>query len=662
MVPSVPSDAPSPTPPRRRLLGAGALLAAVAVLAWGALPYLTGQIDDTYIVFAYAHNIVAHGEVAWNTGVRVEGYSSALHLALMTLGALAGADLAIFARALSFACAVAVLALLGRPAVGPTRLLPMFLLAAWQPFHYWSAAGLETTLATLLGVLAWPLVIGRRAEWARGVLLLVLFALARPEGMAWLGLALARRLTLGREWGRPEGMVLAGLSALGIYHLVRFGYFGYLFPTPYLVKIVAIDQFGVGLSQLTRELVSAGGILLATLLFRRRVSAWAWAPLAIQSLLLVRASGDWMGHARFLVPGVAASVAAAWIQGVPRAHRAPVVAFVAALGAFTFAWEPSHEGPAAGRGVLVSGWRNPWFLRHPTEALRTPWAVALLEETSFLIERVPPGAGAAISDVGLPGNLEDVRIWDNAGLTDRATAQIIAGESGDIVQEIVDRYHREDDVWCMRYGLGPSDEETLDRWIIELLPEVSPSLSGTPHMVWRCRAGGAPPASVVVARWAALLRRYPSQDWIRWYYARALLETGRTSRAAEVVRGATWLGEEGLGWPAFGDGQSTTYQRGRGWALYGNGSRTSIAAPSDFWDGLRVRLDVDDPGAAGAEATVRWDPPCAPAVEAVVHARTSVEPPRCDADPGPRRLVVEFTNDDAHDGFDRNMYVSLEGR
>ncbi len=656
------SDSSSSPSPLLTRLHAAAAFAAVALLAWGALPYLPGQIDDTYIVFAYAHNLVEHGEIVWNTGARVEGYSSAMHLALMVLGALAGADLSLFARALSFACSVGVLAALARPALGPHRYLLVVLLAAWQPFQYWSTAGLETALATLLGTLAWPLVIGRRSEWARGVAILLVFSLTRPEGMAWLGVALARRLTLGREWGRPEGLVLAGLSALGIYHLVRFAYFGYLLPTPYLVKIVAIDQFGVGLSQLTREVVSAGGILLATILLRQRISLWAWVPLLIQGSLLVRAGGDWMGHARFLVPGVAASVAAAWIHGAPRQRPWPALALVAAFGGFAFAWEPSHSGFADGKGILVPGWRNPWFLRHPGEALRAPWAVALLEETSFLVERVPAGAGAAISDVGLPGNLEDVRIWDNAGLTDRVTARVIASESGDIVQELVDRYHHEDDVWCMRYGRGKNGEETADAWLTALLPEVSPSRSGSPHMVWRCRAGGAPDAEVVAARWAKLIERYPSQDWIRWYYARALVTAGQTNRAVEAVRGAMWLSDDGLGWIAFGEAQSADYHHGRGWALYSNGSRSSIAATDDLWAGARIRLDVDDPGEAGAAVTIRWDPPCSSALDIVIHERVSLEPPHCDADTGPRRLVVEFRNDDAHGDFDRNVYVSLDRR
>ncbi len=634
------------------------ILTAFLILLWGAVPYLPGQIDDTYIVFAYAHHIVEHGEIAWNTGVRVEGYSSPLHLALMALGALVGADLSIYARVLAFVCSLCVVTSLARPSLGPQRYLLAVLVAAWQPFEYWSTAGLETALATLLGALAWPLVLGRRDEWARGVLLLVLFSVTRPEGLAWLGVALARRLTLGREWGSPEKVVSAALCALGLYHLVRVSYFGYLLPTPYLVKIAAIEEYGVGFRQMARELVSAGGILLATYLFRSRISPWTWVPLLIQISLLVRAGGDWMGHARFLVPGLIASVAAAWAHGSPRKRPFPALGLVAALGVFGFSWEPSHEGFADGKGILVAGWRNTWFLRHPWDAVRTPWAVALLEETSFLIERVPHGAGAAISDVGLPGNLEDVRIWDNAGLTDRATARVIASEDGDIVQEILDRYHNGNDIWCIRYGRGKNGEETADAWLQDLLPHVAPSRSGSPHMVWRCRAGGLPSPDTIAQRWAGLVERFPSQDWIRWHYARALLAAGHTDTGIEVAKGARWLADEGIGWIAFGEGQSSAYQRGRGWALYSNGTRHSISARSDFWTGMLVRIDVDDPGQYGAALNIRWEPACSESLDIVLHQRAAIEPPPCEAD-GARQLVVEFRNDEASDGFDRNVYVSL---
>ncbi|MFN7142947.1 MAG: hypothetical protein ACK4YP_04170 [Myxococcota bacterium] len=642
--------------PRGRTFLGGAVLAAL--LAWGAVPYLPGQIDDAYIVFAYAHRIVEFGEVAWNTGVRVEGYSSPLHLALMTLGAWAGADLSVYARGVSFAAALSVLAWLLTRRFGPDRLWLAALVVAWQPFQYWSTMGLETAVATLLGALAWPLVLGDRRQWAGGTLLLALFSLTRPEGAAWLGLAILRRLTLGRERGAPEYGVGMGLVLLAAYHGLRVSYFGHLLPTPYLVKIAAIDAYVGGARQAGRELVSAGALLAGTWLFRRRLSPWVWLPVVVQAGLLIRAGGDWMGHARFLVPGVMASVAAAWWHGEARSPRAIVRAVVVAGAVFGFAWEPSHEAVVEGRGVVVSGWRNPWFLRRPMEAMRTPWAVALLEETSFLIEHVPPGAGAAISDVGLPGNLADVRIWDNAGLTDRVTAMVIASPDNALVQELRDRYDDPDDIWCMRYVWSEEGTDTADAWIQETLPVVWPSRSASPHMRWRCREGAKPAADTVLRRWAELVARYPSQDWIRWYYGRALLQQGSLRAARDIAGEALWLGDQDIGWLAFGDRQGAEFRPGRGWALYANGVRESVPLPHTVWTDTQLLLDVDDPGDEGARVTLRWSDACGETESLQVKEPVAVDPPTCTI-PGTRRLQVAFQNDRAEGGSDRNLYVSL---
>ena len=92
--------------------------------------------------------------------------------------------------------------------------------------------------------------------------------------------------------------------------------------------------------------------------------------------------------------------------------------------------------------------------------------------------------------------------------------------------------------------------------------------------------------------------------------------------------------------------------------MYTNGSRASVAATSEFWTATKLVLDVDDAGAEGAAVTVRWEPVCGGSMDTAVHERTIVALPACEAE-GPRRLVVEFHNDDAHAGFDRNVYVSL---
>lgn len=643
-------------PVRRRL--ARALVPGVAagiVLLWGALPYLPGQIDDPFIVFAYAHRVVEHGEIAWNTGERVEGYSSALHLAVMVVGCLLGFDLSVFARVVSFSAAAATLALLLRPRFGPGRAWLALLVAGWQPFQFWSVAAMETSLATFLGAGAWPLLFGGRAGWAGGCLALAVFSLARPEGAAWLGAGLLLRFRYARGWGAPERVVVSGLLFLATCHAARVHYFGDLMPTPWLVKIVAVEAFEDGLRELAPELLSAAPLVALALMLRRAIPIWVWMPLAIQCALLVRAGGDWMGNARFLLPGVVASVGAAFVAGRPRGVPKWLPLVLLPLAALAFAREPALTNGAGPR------WRDPWFLRRPLAAVRAPWSVPLLDDVAFLVERIPVGAGAGISDVGLPGNLDDIRIWDNAGLTDRAVARIIAGAGEGISDEMKARYDDPTALWCLRYALTGTGADPGDAWLKEMFPETATAPAPISRLFWRCRAGGAPGDDVIVARWERLLSRFPRQDGIRWRYARALLASGRSGEAIGVGRAATWVDTDADGWIAFPGVAGATYAPGRGWPMYASGVLTSSRLPDTFWAERDVVLDVDDPGTDGAHVVLRWDPPCGDALEITVTGASTVPAPDC-SQTTPRSLVVEFLNDEARSDFDRNVYATLAPR
>lgn len=647
----MPPPAPTLTPPPRRLLHAAVGLAATACLGWAALPYLPGQIDDSYIVFAYAHRIVEHGEIAWNTGERVEGYSSPLHLLLMVAGCLAGMDLSVFARVVSFAAAAATLALLLRRQMGDGRAWLALGLAAWQPFQLWSVAALETSLATLIAAAGWPLIFAGRSAWAVGCGLLCALSLTRPEGAAWLAAGLALRVRYPAAFGRPEGAVAAILVALASYHAARVAYFGALMPTPWLVKIVAIESFAGGAKEVGWELLSASPLIALAVILRRSVPVWVWFPLALQSALLIRAGGDWMGHARLVLPGVVASLSAALVGGQTRPIPAWSPALLLPFVALAFAAEPAQMQGAGPR------WRDPWYLGRPAQALAAPWSVPLLEEVSFLIRRVPEGAGAQLSDVGLPGNLEGVRVWDGAGLTDRVVAEIIAGSDPQMSRPLKARFDDPDDVWCLRYGLADDGTDPADPWLKTAFPELAtqPDARG---LFWRCRPGGTVSDATVAMRWQRLLERFPAQDEIRLRYARALLAVGDIDGALASAREAMWIGADSDGWVVFDAQTTAAYQPGRGWPLYANGSLRSAVLPADFWDDHRLALDVDDPGAEGAATSLSWDPPCGDPVRLNVAEIATVRPPTC-LDQGPRALVVAFLNDESRAGFDRNLFVTL---
>lgn len=628
-----------------------AWMLAVVVLVWGALPYLPGQIDDAFIVFAYAHRVVEHGEIGWNTGERVEGYSSPLHLLTMILARIAGLDLSLFARILSFVSAVATLGLLCHPRFRTARGWLALAVAAWQPFHVWSVAGLETALATLIAVAGWPLIFGGRRNWAVGCGLLALFSLTRPEGAVWLAAGLFVRRGYVRAIGTPEAAVLGVLALLATYHIGRVAYFGALLPTPWLVKIVAIDKFSAGVTEAFSELLSATPLLVLTLLMRSRIPRWAWFPLALQTGLLVRAGGDWMGNGRLLLPGVIAAVAAGFVSGTDRTLPRWAPATILPFLMLTFVWEPAQmqsQGPK---------WRDTWLLRRPVTALTTPWRVPLLDDVTFLVGRVPVGAGVMMSDVGLPGNLDDIRIWDGAGLTDRVVANIIAGEGGGMNDALTQRYADPDDIWCVRYGLRDDRSDPADPWMKSMFPEVAtqPDARG---LFWRCRTAETVSNPVATERWRRLVARFPIQDEIRRHYARAQLTAGDVSGAVRTVHAATWVSWDAEGWLAFAPPAGAFYTPGRGWPMYTNGQIQSATLPDTFWQGKNVFFDVDDPGPGGATGFVRWEPPCGAPTEITVRSPAKNGLPPCSTS-NPRALVAAFVNDEWRADFDRNLYVTL---
>lgn len=617
----------------------------VTLLGWGALAYLPGQVDDSFIVFAYAHRMVEHGEIAWNTGDRVEGYSSPLHLLVMAVGVVAGLDLSLGARLFSIACTIGILYLSQRKWMGPDRMWFGILLAAWQPLQQWSTAGLETTFGCWLAVLAWPLVLGNRNEWSSGTLLTILFALTRPEGAAWLILALVRRFFLPWSIGKAEAKVGLGVLGLFAYHLARISYFSAVFPTPFLVKLQGSHDWTAGLGEGARELVSASALLM-WVLFSRGFQSWAWMPLGVQALLLINAGGDWMGGARLLLPGLLAGLFATMQQERRNHPSGWVRGVVLLLGIGSFVIEPSRNlGQSAGV-------RDFFLLRHPVLAFRTPWNLPLLEETAFLVEHVPMHAGALISDVGLPGNLEDVRIWDSGGLTDRLTAEILAGYHPEGLPEgWKKRYADDDDVWCIRYSVGDDGADTTPDWMNNLFPLLFPSTVHGRNLRWRCRPGGTPSPELIQQRWDALLARFPTQDWIRWHAARAYLVTGQTQTALEIARQATWI-REPAGWIIF-DLDPARYQPDRGWGIYTNSSITSAEMPAHFWRNRKIVLDVEDPGVEGAQVEVEQ---CGLIQMVWVKARTLVSGPPCDNDDA---WTVRFMNDAAGPEVDRNVFVMI---
>src|SRR5215468_6411257 len=132
------------------VLGAAAIALIVHSLAY---QFVT---DDAYISFVFSRNFAEHGELTFNLGQPVEGYTSFLWTFVLGVAMLAGIPPEWSSRVLGTACGLATLYVvfrLAERALGRRSAwaaVPALLLACSSGFACWTSGGLETQLYTLL--------------------------------------------------------------------------------------------------------------------------------------------------------------------------------------------------------------------------------------------------------------------------------------------------------------------------------------------------------------------------------------------------------------------------------------------------------------------------------------------------------------------------------
>jgi hypothetical protein len=294
----------------------------LALLAYTLLArlYWNFVVDDVYISLRYVRQWVEGNGLVYNVGERVEGYSNFLWIVLLGPLGYLGFDLYLSAKWVGFllGCVTLFLVWWGARRT-PLALLPTLLLAVSAPFVAWSVSGLETSLYTLL-VTAGVLLFVREEESGRGWLsavMLVLAALARPEGLMFAGLAiLFRAWQLYRSRRRPQcndwvrlGIVVVVMAG---YSGWRLWYYGYPLPNTVYAKSMGFHPRGLleGIYYLYQNLVVVGGLAIVafpifTGLARRPVPVGFLFPtlcLGLNAIFTVLSGGDWMPLQRFAVP------------------------------------------------------------------------------------------------------------------------------------------------------------------------------------------------------------------------------------------------------------------------------------------------------------------------------------------------------------------------
>ena len=389
-------------------------------------------VDDAFISFRYARNLVEGEGLVFNPGERVEGYTNFLWTVLLAGGMKAGLDPVPLSRWLGVLSGLALLGaswrfLRRRLPTGSLALLAPVPIAASGAVALWSGAGLETVFYTLLVFTGAAAATGpERRSWLAPSALFALAALTRPEGALLYAVVtverlLSRRLSLRRAW--PGALLFAAL--LAGHEAWRIAYYGDFLPNTFYAKTGGGPSAAWrGLGYLWRFFCPAGGwVLLAPLplLLIGRKRSWErtfGAVLLTQIVYVVAVGGDSLPFFRFLVPAVP-FLAALAVAGLDRLFSfrdgtvgAPRLIALAVLLAL-----PLH---ASFRGEALR------FLEEDRDRVELHWKVI----GRWLGENADPEATIAVTTAGAIPYYSGLRTIDMLGITDRPIARREMPEMG----------------------------------------------------------------------------------------------------------------------------------------------------------------------------------------------------------------------------------------
>ncbi len=342
-------DAPSRSRPWLQGAVLGLPLVLFAAAAWAH----RNVIDDGFIYLRIVHQVLAgHGPV-FNTGERVEAFTSPLWLAILAVAdALTPIRLEWLAVVLGIVATLAglVLAMIGAAKLSRLTdknafLIPfgVIVLVVLIPMWFYASSGLETGIAFLwLGAALWVLatwsVSSSRLPWW-GALILGLGWLVRPELALYTIAFLVTVLCLqrGDSWGARLRLLAIALALPAAYQLFRMGYYGALVANTAVDKEATTMRWVRGWRYFI-DFIRPYGLVVPLVL----LAAGGWVPLALRlrrggdsrglgivvaivaagllnGLYVVAIGGDYE-HARLFLPALFALCAPVAVIPFARAH------------------------------------------------------------------------------------------------------------------------------------------------------------------------------------------------------------------------------------------------------------------------------------------------------------------------------------------------------
>ncbi len=370
-------------------LAHAALLATLGAFLWESL-HNTAQIDDAYISYRYANNLVSGHGLVFNEGQYVEGITNLLWTLMVAVGVALGQSAPTVGRWLGFVFGSATLIathLYARRILEDRALVAAApaLLYVSIPFVSWSTCGMETPLFTW--AITASLISASRGRFGLASASAIVATLTRPEGvllaaaifLVWLVDAREREWR-GWQWPALYAAALLGLTGFRIF------YYGSVVPNTFYAKVGGLPAER-GLLYVGHFLISGAGLLVpmaALAAVRDGRLRSARLLLALFFVYMVCVGGDVFGDSRFLVPVMPALA----VMGL----RGTELAFV----------QQRWLGVASAALVLLALWFQPigllhWWVPIPLLALaalsvlraRGAWTAVLAGVSIAMVIAVP---------------------------------------------------------------------------------------------------------------------------------------------------------------------------------------------------------------------------------------------------------------------------------
>lgn len=387
--------------------------------------YLQYSVDDAFISFRYAKNLVDGHGLVFNQGERVEGYTNFLWTLLMAAGIRAGFEPVVFSRVAGTLAGLVLLTSVFRFARshlpdGSIAFLVLVPLAANGALAVWSVAGLETVLFTLFLFVGAAVAVGRegRVPFLLASALFALATLTRPEGALFYVVLLADRLLQRRISlkGALPGLLLFTFVLIP-FEMWRFVYYGDWLPNTFYAKAGGgVHAAARGLGYLGEFFGRFGGWSLAAplpLLLIGNRRSWERTfivLLAAYLLYVVVVGGDSLPFFRFLVPAIPFFAILA-IAGLDRlfSFRQGNVGGIRVIAFAVLLALPLY---GSFRGEAIE------FLNDDRLRVELHWKVI----GAWLAEHADPDATIAVTTAGAIPYYSGLRTIDMLGITDREIA------------------------------------------------------------------------------------------------------------------------------------------------------------------------------------------------------------------------------------------------